>query len=645
MPTKSNSITFSLLIKKEDQTIRLNNSPFSLNSVSLETQMRFFWKHFLRNARRKKRDSLPDAFPLRHHFAELSPSSLGHDVKAAFNVLLLSVPQGMAYATIAGLPIVNGIMCAAIAAIVGSIFASSRFTSIGPTNATAFMLFSSLAAGTLGVSEVPFLVILVGLLSIAGALLKLADLLQFVSRSVLVGYLTGAATLIIVNQLKPLLGISHLFEKTDGRTFLSLIEKIWTHLPQASWQPALLGSLALLTYFVLQRFFKKLPNFAITLVLLSAVAALFPREQIDYFQNFNLDDLAPSWPQIHSFEDALIKSGQLLPVAFALAFLASLENSAMSKSLASRSGDRPDVNQDMFSVGMANLATSCLAVMPASGSLTRSALNYASGARSPFASIICGLLCLGATFLLATFPIVSLVPKAVLAGLVIAIAISIISPKNIRVCLRSTRSDALVIIVTFLASLLTPLHVAIFIGVALSIALFLRKAAVPQLIEYAIHDDGDLRELGEKRPRPNPEISIVHVEGDLFFGAAELFRTQIQRIAADPNLKIIVLRLKNARHLDATSVLALGELISFMRKLDRHVLISGTPRPVYRVLKNSGVLDLLQEGTSKEEGTSNLFMFVPSNHNISTRNALLRAQQLLGTKKAEISIFHDPNKP
>jgi len=140
----------------------------------------------------------------------------------------------------------------------------------------------------------------------------------------------------------------------------------------------------------------------------------------------------------------------------------------MSKSLASQSGDRPDVNQDMFSVGMANLATSCLAVMPASGSLTRSALNYASGARSPFASIICGVLTLGATLLLATFPIVSLVPKAVLAGLVIAIAISIISPKSIRVCLRSTRSDALVIVVTFLASLLTPLHVAIFIGITLS---------------------------------------------------------------------------------------------------------------------------------------------------------------------------------
>lgn len=607
--------------------------------------MRFFWKHVHRNARNSKLDSLPDLFPIRHHLRELTRDSALQDIRAALNVLLLTVPQGMAYATIAGLPIVNGIMCSAVAAIAGPIFASSRYTSLGPTNATAFMLFSSLAAGTLGVSGVPFLIILVGLICIAGSILKLADLLQFVSRSVLVGYLTGAATLIIFNQLKPLLGISPFFEKTDGRTFPSLVAKIFQLLPQAAWQPAVLGILALGCYFLLQRYFKKLPNFALTLLLISAAAALFPRDQIQYFKDFGLEDLSPSLPQISGFNDLLEKSAHLLPIAFALAFLASLENTAMAKSLASKSGDRPDVNQDMFSVGVANLATACLGAMPASGSLTRSALNYSSGARSPFASIFCGVLCLGATFLLASFPIVSLVPKAVLAGLVIAIAISLISPKNIRVCLRSTRSDALVIVVTFLATLLTPLHVAIFIGVALSIALFLRKAAVPQLIEYAVHDDGDLRELGEKRPRPNPEISIVHVEGDLFFGAAELFRTQIQRIAADPNLKVVILRLKNARHLDATSVLALGELITFMREHDRHVLISGTPRPVYRVLKHSGVLELLQEGTSKEEGTSNLFMFGPSNPNISTRNALLRAQQLLGTKKADISIFHDPNKP
>ena len=318
----------------------------------------------------------------------------------------------------------------------------------------------------------------------------------------------------------------------------------------------------------------------------------------------------------------------------------------MTKSLASKSGDRPDVKPGhVFSIGIANLAVSCLAAMPASGSLTRSALNYTSGARTPFSSIFCGLLCLGATILLAIYPIVSLIPEGGAGGTGHRdCAFPDFTQEHSRLpalhpvgCRRSA------------GDLFSPLCSLPFTSPSssewrLSIALFLRKAAVPQMIEYAVHDDGDLRELGEKRPRPNPEISIVHVEGDLFFGASELFRSQIQRIGADDNLKVIILRLKNARHLDATSVLALADLIKFMRERDRHVLISGTPRPVYRVLKNSGVLELLQEGTSKEEGTSNLFMYGSANPNISTRHALIRAQQLLGTKEADISIFHDANK-
>src|SRR5690606_34149205 len=155
---------------------------------------------------------------------------------------------------------------------------------------------------------------------------------------------------------------------------------------------------------------------------------------------------------------------------------------------------------------------------------------------------------------------------------------------------------------TFAATLLAPLHVAIFIGVAVSISLFLRRASRPHLVEYEFGESGELRERGEKRKRPNPAISIVHVAGDLLFGAAELFRNQVQRTASDPSLRVLILRLKNARHLDATSVLALEELIKFMRADDRHVLISGAPREVYKVLKNSGTLELIQEGADREAG-------------------------------------------
>ena len=136
--------------------------------------------------------------------------------------------------------------------------------------------------------------------------------------------------------------------------------------------------------------------------------------------------------------------------------------------------------------------------------------------------------------------------------------------------------------------------------------------------------------------------NFVHVEGDLFFGAAELFRTQVQRIVLDPNLKVIILRMKNARHLDATSVLALDDLIKFVRSKGRHILVSGATRDVYKVLKNSGVLETLQSGCVRKEGETNLFLYHPSNPNISTRDALLRAQELLGTRQAEIKIYYDP---
>ena len=134
-----------------------------------------------------------------------------------------------------------------------------------------------------------------------------------------------------------------------------------------------------------------------------------------------------------------------------------------------------------------------------------------------------------------------------------------------------------------------------------------------------------------------PQISIVHVEGDLFFGAADLFRKQVSRIAEDSSLAVIILRMRNARNLDATSVCALEELIRFTRENGRHIIISGASREVYRILRKSGLLSLLQENTTEDE--SNFFLLEPKNPNMSTRRALMRAQQLLGCHEADISIF------
>ncbi|MCP5546734.1 MAG: SulP family inorganic anion transporter [Akkermansiaceae bacterium] len=618
------------------------------------------WLRAIRHVGREVRDYFASehvrAFPFVTPLRTYDRTKLRADLRASLGVTMLGVPQSIAYASIANLPIVYGIICCAVACAVAPLFSGSRHTIIGPTNASALMLFSFSSMhpemnGRWG-DLLPLLVMMSGLFAVLGAVFRIADLLQYVSRSVLVGYISGAAVLIIANQTKPWLGLGGLIDPQAASTFLGLLVELVKALPHAGLGPFLIGAATIALFFGLKRFRPKWPVFAITLVVSSAVfgplvrAEIGPFAGVSTYTTFSFSDLMPNMPN-------LLRTGvfsdiaELLGVAIALAFLSSLETTLMSKTISSRSGDRPDPNQDMYSVGMANVATALAGGMPASGSPNRSMLNFESGARTRFAALFAGVFTLGLALLIAAsvgwgLPLIDFLPKPALAGLVIAVSLSLFNPRQIRICMRSTGDDAAVLLITFLSTLLAPLYVAIFIGVAVSVSLFLRRASKPHLVEYEFNDEGELREKGEKRERPIPAISIVHVEGDLFFGAAELFRTQIQRTVSDPAIRVIILRLKNARHLDATSVMALEDLIKFMRAKGLHLIVSGAPREVYRVLKESGVLQTLQEGCRREEGETNLFIGNPHNPNLSTRDALLRAQELLGTKKADIRIFYDP---
>ncbi len=583
-------------------------------------------------------------------------TKLKADARAAMDVALLAILQGVAFAAIADLPIVYGIISSIVASIVAPLFAGSRHTILGPTNATAFMLFSFFADSPALLARemdlIPLLVLMVGFFCLLGALLRVADLLQYISRSVLVGYVAGAAILILANQSKHVFGVK--LDASHTRTFIGELMELIKQIKFAHWQPILTAVTTLGGYMVLSRWRPRWPNFAIMLLLSSFIWGslsfhhIGSFEILERFSTFQLKELIPQLPHLNRpgiFDDFR----NLIGIAFALAFLASLENTVMAKTLASRTGEEALVNQDMLAVGMANVASSLAGGMPASGSLTRSALNEASGARTRFSSFFSGFYTLGVTLIIAIspswgVPLIDFVPKAALGALIIGQAFSLFNVRNIRICLRSTPDDAAVLIATLGATLIAPLNTAIFLGVAVSIVLFLRKASRPQLVEYNASDAGDLSEIHAKKDRNNPSISIVHVEGDLFFGATEIFRSQIQRVTSDPSLKVIILRLKNARHLDATSVMALSELINFVRAQKRHLLISGCPRSVYRVLKNSGVLAVLQEGCDRSAGESNIFPESPSNPNLSTRGAIKRAQQILGTNKADVLIFVDQEK-
>ena len=285
----------------------------------------------------------------------------------------------------------------------------------------------------------------------------------------------------------------------------------------------------------------------------------------------------------------------------------------------------------MLSLGLANLGCAFFGGMPASGSLTRSQLNWSSGAATSLAGLYCGLTCIIAAIFLG--PYLKYIPVSALGMLVIIIGVSLINRYTIRVVIKTTRSDAIVFATTFLAALLVALDFGIILGTATSIALFLRKASVPELVEYTFTEEGGLAQLEEDQQRPDPEVSIVHVEGELFFGASDLFQDQMRRVVEDPNLKVVVLKMRNAHHLDATSVLALDELSRHMAKSGRCLLVSEARKEVIRVFKNSGLIEVI--------GRENIFPDVTKNPLLSTSRALKRAQAVIGVQKAKVSIYID----
>ena len=577
-------------------------------------------------------------FPLLHDWAHYTPGKFKADFWAGLNSALLAVPQGMALAAIAEVPIYYGITCSAVAAFVASPFSGSRHTILGPTNGTAFMVFgffATLSDPSAKLTLLPLLVFLVGLILVAGAYLRIADLIQYISRSVVVGYVTGAAILIMGQQARQVLGIDFLPDEPRPRTFFGVISFLFHGLPGTHWQSLLLGALTAVIFLVLRRHRPRWPVFAMSLLLasLTYVALHLTGFRVATFEPFHLANL---WPRVPSFPGGMLDDiSLLLGIAISVAFLAALENSVMSKTLASRSGDRPDPNQDMLSIGIANLVTSFFSVLPASGSLTRSQLNFASGAQTRMAGVFSGFLSAIGALLLAIpqLQAITWIPQCSLAALVICIASSLIHPRQIQICLAATRSDAAVTILTFLATLLLPLHQAVFLGVAVSIMLYLRKASRPELTEYHFTEEGEVHESSDGS-RQHPLISLVHVEGELFFGAAELLRGQIQRSCSDPNLRVIILRMRNAHRLDATSVMTLEDLARFLRSSGRHLILSGTKPEGLGVLKRAGSLESI--------GAENVFAHDPQRPNWSTREALKHAQALIGTGDADVRIFYDP---
>jgi sulfate permease, SulP family len=597
---------------------------------------------------------------LRNDIGHASVSSLRRDLIAGITVALLTVPQTMAYALIAGLPMSCGIFAAIFSAMIASMCGSSRHLVVGPSSAIAILIqagtahilytyyrdVSGVEREFMAVNILMQLSFLVGIFQLIGAVFKLGRLTQFISHSVIVGYLIGVAAAVVVAQSYTLLGITQ-YEgvHTTYDRFLHLV----VSLQSVHWPTALVGLFSIASILLLRKIDPRIPAGTIMLLIVSMI--VYGESQIiegGFFGTANVVEvertyhiqqvgdtgllygLIPHW-SLPYFNWKLMNS--MIPFAFAVSLLSILESTSVSRAIAASSGQRLSVNQELLGLSIGNLISSFVAAMPISGSPSRSALNYHMGAQSRFAAIFSAMAVLLFVFVFQSM--ISMIPLTALAALVLVTIVRIVNKQQLMLCLNATNSDAFVLWTTVIACIFFSLDVAFYIGAALSITLYLKKAAVPQVEEFEFDEKGTMHLSTPEELSKEKNIRFVKVEGELFFGAADIFHSTLKALTlADTTTKVIVLQLKNARDMDATACLALQQLHDYLQSSARQLVICGITPGVWRVLRDSGLMLVI--------GKENLFAFDEEHPNKHMHCAMVRAGELIKQGEDILSMMR-PN--
>lgn len=546
-------------------------------------------------------DSLPAA-DLRGYTRQ----DLVRDLGAGAAVAFLAVPQGVAYALVAGLPPAMGLYAATLPTLAGSLVRSSRHVVTGPTNAVSLLVGAGLASG---VGDDPAgaaltLAAMVGALQLAAGLLRLGGLVHFVSHPVVLGYITGAAVLIAVGQLPNVTATPG-----GGETFPG---KLWTWAQGLGATSGLSVAVTVGTIagIVAVRWWRpRLPAAALALAGAIGLTLLLdlPSQGLRV-----LADIAPiprGLPRltIPRFDRQLVQS--LFPLAGAVTLLSMTESTAIARSIAARTGQRLDLSLEFVGEGVANTCAALVGGYPTTGSLTRSAVNVREGAVSRLAGVFSGVFVLLALVLVG--PLLGATPIAALAGLLIVVAARLIDVDDIRSVLRSHGGDRAAFLLTLGGCFLLHLDQAIYLGVALSLVGFLQRATLLSLRDLVVDSRGYLREVSARDRRQGQDgyvregvryggpVHVINVAGSMFFGATGELEQAMDTLEEAPWVQVLIVRLKRARHLDVTTV---GVLVDTARRLHaegRHLLLVGLSDGAVGYLDRIGALD--------EIGRDNLF--------------------------------------
>ncbi len=544
-------------------------------------------------------------------FPRISKASLQADFIAGLTGAIIVLPQGVAFATIAGMPPEYGLYAGMIPAIIAALFGSSHHLVSGPTTAASVVLYASLSPlaepGTLAYVQLALtLTFMVGAIQIVLGLARMGVLVNFISHSVVVGFTAGAAILIAAKQTKHFFGL----DIHSGGHVHEIIMNIAAHLDETQAGVLAVGMVTLLCGIVVKRWFKRIP-YMIAAMLAGSLAALVLQAQ-GVAGIKTVGALPASLPPFSAPDFSLAVWKELASAAFAVTLFALTEAVSIARALAARSGQLLDSNQEFIGQGMSNLAGSFFSGYVATGSFNRSGVNYEAGAQTPLAAVFAGGLLLIIVLLVA--PLAEYLPTAAMAGILFLVAWGLIDFHHIRQIARTSGAETVVMGVTFLATLLLELEFAILLGVMLSLLVYLSRTAHPSIVPRAPNPDSPNRKFDHigGHVQECPQLKIVRIDGSLFFGAVNHVQESLRDFtSAQPQQTHLALIMSGVNFIDMAGAEFLAQEAAQRRKAGGALYLIRVKQNVWRVLDKGGYLEGIGLGNVFQSKTAALTSIYP----------------------------------
>jgi len=550
-------------------------------------------------------------FPFLRWGRNLTRESVRADTLAGLTGAAIVLPQGVAFAAIAGMPPEYGLYTSIVPAVIAALFGSSWHLVSGPTTAASIIMFASLSGmAAPGSAEYVAMAItlafMVGIMQLVMGLVRLGALVNFISHSVVVGFTAGAACLIAAKQAQEFLGI----DIPDGTHLFNTIEFLWVNWEDLHPLVMLVAIITLLTGILAQR---RLGGMSMIAALLagSAAAVLF---NIAFGEQTSGIEMVGALPQqlpplsMPQFSFEIFR--QLSPLALTMTLFALTEAVSIARSISLKSGQPINGNQEFIGQGLSNIFGSFFSSYVATGSFNRSGANYDAGARSPLAAILAGVLLIVLVLLVA--PLTSYLPKAAVAGLLFLVAWRLINFAQIHKILRADKNEAIILGVVFFGTVFFSIEFAILAGILLSLMTFLRKTSRPRLSPRVPDPESRTRKFiyGQFLPEC-PQLKILRLDDSLYFGSVAHVGELLRRYREHyPEQKHLFLLTKGIAQVDVAGAELLIKEARERRDLGGDLYMYQLRATASKVFNRGGYRDEIGEANifqSKEGALSAIF--------------------------------------